>query len=113
MFDISIYTYKGLYENLQADKMTLETIDGQRTILSNRMPVMMILSPGKIKLTKGTENSELYLLTEGVLYFENNNAKILCDKITNFATIKEGEISDEERDILLAKMALAKSLKED
>ena len=86
LFDTDLVTYRGLVKTIQTDKLNVPAIDGRRTILSNHMPIMIPLESGIIE----TNNEGIlshYVITEGMLYFENNKATIVCDIIEDIETI--------------------------
>ena len=80
LFDTDLVTYRGLYKTIQTDKLNIPAIDGRRTILSNHMPVMIPLDNGVIE-TNNEGTLTHYVVSEGMLYFENNKATIVCDVI--------------------------------
>lgn len=80
LFDTDLVTYRGLYKTIQTNKLNIPAIDGRRTILSNHMPVMIPLDNGVIE-TNNEDTLTHYVVSEGMLYFENNKATIVCDVI--------------------------------
>lgn len=112
MFSIALYTYNGKYDTVNADKLIVETSDGQRTLLSNHMPVMLILLPGDIRVVYEGKTSK-YTITAGVLHFENNSATILTDEIVGELKGASSARGSQEKDMRMARAELAKALKRD
>ncbi|MBR0137308.1 MAG: hypothetical protein IJM15_02755 [Erysipelotrichaceae bacterium] len=112
MFAISLYTYNGQYDTVNADKLIINTTDGQRTLLSNHMPVMFILLPGDIRVVHEGKTSA-YTITTGVLHFENNAATILADEIIGEVKGASSKKGSQEKDLIMVKAELAKALKKD
>lgn len=86
LFDVDLLTYRGLYKTIQTDKLNVPSIDGRRTILSNHMPIIIPLEDGVIE-TNNEEGLSHYVVSEGMLYFENNKATVVCDVIEDIKTI--------------------------
>ncbi len=86
LFDADLLTYRGIYKTIKTDKLNIPTCDGRRTILSNHMPIMIPLIDGLIETN---ENGELchYAISDGMLYFEDNKAKIICDVIEDIKSV--------------------------
>ena len=80
MFTVKLITYKGLYRMIEADSINLPTPDGRRGILPNHMPIM---TPVSIGIVNTLENGakKRYTVSEGMFYFENNEATLLCDAV--------------------------------
>ena len=110
MFVIDLYTYTGQYDRIEADKLILSTVDGQRTLLSNHMPVMLILQPGNIRAVKSGKET-LYHLSDGVVHFENNHAVIMANEISSEGRTSSNKGGSEENDIIMVKAELAKALR--
>lgn len=122
-FKVEFVTYRGIYRTISTDKLTVPSIDGRRTILSNHMPIMIPLEIGQIETL---ENNVLkhYVITDGMVYFENNEAKVICDTIfcaeeidekmtEKYKEIMQKKLADarNEDDIFKAKVALARATK--
>lgn len=86
LFDADLLTYRGLYKTIQTDKLNVPCIDGRRTILSNHMPVILPLEDGVIETNNNGVLSH-YVVSEGMLYFENNKAIVICDVIEDIENI--------------------------
>ena len=86
LFDTDLITYRGLYKTIQTDKLNVPAIDGRRTILSNHMPVMVALENGVIETNNEGVLSH-YAISDGILYFENNKATIICDVIEDIDSV--------------------------
>lgn len=86
LFDVELITYHGLHKTIQTDKLNIPTSDGRRTILSNHMPIIIPLEVGVIE-TNNEGKLDHYAVSEGMVYFENNHAKIVCDVIENIRDV--------------------------
>lgn len=86
LFETDLITYRGLYKTIQTDKLNVPSTDGRRTILSNHMPIMLSLETGVIETNKEGKLSH-YAISEGILYFENNKATIICDVIEDLENV--------------------------
>lgn len=122
-FKVSFITYRGVYRVISTEKLTVPSIDGRRTILSNHMPIMLALEVGRIETI---ENNALkhYVITDGMMYFENNEATVVCDTIfceeeidetmaEKYKHIMEKRLAgaSDEDDIFKAKIALTRATK--
>lgn len=101
-FSVDLITYRGLYKTIETDKLNLPTSDGRRTILSNHMPVIMPIELGVIE-THNDEGLFHYASSDGMVFFENNKATIVCDTIID---INEADISYYEERLAAAKKEL-------
>lgn len=86
LFDTDLVTYRGLVKTIQTDKLNVPTTDGRRTILSNHMPIMIPLDNGVVETNNEGVLSH-FAISEGMLYFENNKATIVCDVIEDISTV--------------------------
>lgn len=84
LFDTDLVTYRGLYKTIQTEKLNIPAIDGRRTILSNHMPIMIPIELGVIETIKNGELSH-FAVSDGMVYFENNKATVVCDVIEDLA----------------------------
>ena len=81
MITVNLITPEGLYRTVETSRITIDTIDGQRGILSNHMPIVLMLKIGTLKTI------ENYTINGGMMYFENNVANILSDAIEDIELI--------------------------
>lgn len=79
-FVADFVTYNGLYREITTNKLNVPTKEGRRTLLSNHMEVMMPIDVGVVE-TEEKNGIRHYAVTEGVLYFVNNKATLICDQI--------------------------------
>ena len=119
---VNLITYRGTYRSLQADKINVPSADGRRAILPNHVSVIIPLDIGVLNVT--VNQQELYFaISNGMLLFENNTATILSDSNIDVDDIEQERIEkkvkktqeyldsiSDERDIIMAKMSLAKAL---
>lgn len=80
LFETDLVTYQGLYMTIQTEKLNIPAIDGRRTILSNHMPVLIPIENGVIETNNNGVISH-YAVSDGMVYFENNKATVVCDVI--------------------------------
>lgn len=117
-----IVTPLGVYKELDTDIINIETIDGQRGILPNHMPLVTMLKIGRMT-TNEPEGRQEYAVAGGLFYFRDNKAEILTDAIENKTDIDADRAgaakeraeqrlhsSDPEIDMKRAEIALAKAL---
>lgn len=106
LFDTDLVTYRGLVKTIQTDKLNVPAVDGRRTILSNHMPIMLPLENGVIETNNDGVLSH-FAISEGMLYFENNKATIVCDVIEDIKTVDikyyEDRIKDAKEKLLTAR----------
>ena len=86
MITVNLITPEGLYRTVETSRITIDTIDGQRGILSNHMPIVLMLKIGTLK-TVENGNTKRYTINGGMMYFENNGANILSDAIEDIELI--------------------------
>ena len=86
MITVNLITPEGLYRTVETRRITIDTIDGQRGILSNHMPIVLMLKIGTLK-TIENGNTKRYTINGGMMYFENNVANILSDAIEDIDLI--------------------------
>ena len=117
-----IVTPMGVYKELDTEIVNIETIDGQRGILPNHMPLVTMLKIGKMT-TNEPEGRQEYAVAGGLFYFRENKAEILTDAIENKSEIdaeragkakeraeKRLSSNDPEIDMKRAEIALLKAL---
>lgn len=92
LFKAEFVTKSGETLSLETEKLNVLASDGRRTILSNHMAIMLPLDLGVIE----TSNDGLhhYVVDEGILYFEDNNAKIITDNFIDVDKIDISEVND-------------------
>ncbi|MEF9961363.1 MAG: ATP synthase F1 subunit epsilon [Erysipelotrichaceae bacterium] len=86
MIKIKIITPIGLYLSEEVEAIHLKTVEGERTILPNHMPIVAMLATSKLSLKKNG-NYEDYAISSGMLQFMDNEARILTDTIEGKAEI--------------------------
>lgn len=122
MIKTQIVTPEGLYKEFDTSIITLTTTDGERGILENHMPTVLIVDIGKLE-TIEDEKRHIYAISEGVFYFENNEAKILVNSIeakedidvdralaSKERQLKKLESKDENIDLKRAEISLRKAI---
>lgn len=84
MFKVKIITPKGVYGEIDATILNVQTSDGMRGILSNHMPLVTMLKDGQMTIAndQGTMPYRYnYHNGQGILYFQENLATVLVDLI--------------------------------
>ena len=122
MFKIRVYTYKGLFWEMEADSINLPTPDGRRGVLPNHMPIMLPVDVGVVDIVVNGQ-TEKYTIAEGIFYFENNEAILISDNVENVKDINIEETraaeqrarerldhATKESDIRRAEIALQKAI---
>ena len=116
---LKILTPRGLYKETEASIINVVSEDGQRGILPSHMPIVMVLSIGKMEVQE--EAREIYAVAGGMLYFKDDVCTILCNAIEAKSEIDkerareakrraEDHISDGQSDIKRAQAALARAM---
>ena len=122
MINCKIVTPTGLYVELPTEILNIGTIDGERGILPNHMPIVLALDISKMCLVNNGKRT-YYAIGGGMLYFSDNVATILVDSIESQEEIdlsraeaakerasKRLESKDENIDIKRAEIALKKAI---
>ena len=115
MFNLRIVSPKGIYSEIEVDSLTLPTIDGQRTILANHMPIVLPLQIG-IMYYKLNGEMHKFFLSEGLFTFEDNHGTILVNTVENQEEIDfnraEERLKNQQGsvDMKRAELALQRSL---
>lgn len=82
MIHCRIVTPHGVYKEMDTPIINVDTEDGQRGILPNHMPIVMMLKIGKMETEENGTRQE-YAVAGGLFYFRENQAEILTDAIEN------------------------------
>jgi|LAHS01.1.fsa_nt_gb F-type H+-transporting ATPase subunit epsilon len=83
-----IITPEGLYKEMDANIINIDTTEGQQGILPNHLPLVTMLKIGKITADESGTRQE-YAVAGGLFYFRDNKAEILTDAIENKEEIDE------------------------
>ena len=83
-----IITPEGLYKEMDANIINIDTTEGQQGILPNHLPLVTMLKIGKITADENGTREE-YAVAGGLFYFRDNQAEILTDAIENKEEIDE------------------------
>lgn len=75
-----IVTPNGLYREVECSILNVKTIDGERGILSNHMPLVTMLEIGKMNFVSA-QGREEFAVAGGMLYFNDNLATLLVNAI--------------------------------
>jgi len=117
-----IVTPRGLYREAECSILNVKTIDGERGILTNHMPLVTMLEIGKMNFVSD-QGREEFAVSGGMLYLQDNVATILTDAIEAkdeinldraLAAKKRAEdrlnAKDENLDIRRAELALKRAI---
>ena len=119
MINVRIVTPNGLYKETIASIVNVVSLDGERGILPNHMPIVVSLKISKMELAE--EKKEVYAIAGGMLYFKDNECTILTPAIENKEDIDlrraeeakeraEKRIHDPNMDQKRAEVALRKAM---
>ena len=119
MINVRIVTPNGLYKETIASIVNVVSLDGERGILPNHMPIVVSLKISKMELDE--EKREVYAIAGGMLYFKDNECTILTPAIENKEDIDlrraeeakeraEKRIHDPNMDQKRAEIALRKAM---
>ena len=119
MINVRIVTPNGLYKETIASIVNVVSLDGERGILPNHMPIVVSLKISKMELAE--EKREVYAIAGGMLYFKDNECTILTPAIENKEDIDlrraeeakgraEKRIHDPNMDQKRAEVALRKAM---
>lgn len=119
---VRIVTHEGIYDEFDTDILNVQTLDGDRGILANHMPLVTMLKVGWLSANINNQRV-VFAISGGLLYFRENNAEILTDAIERQADIdvdraKKAQQRAEQRissndpniDIKRAEVALRKAI---
>lgn len=124
MIKVKFVTPNGLYKEVETSILNVKSTDGERGILPNHMPLVLMLEVSRLETKENGEKKE-YAIGGGMLYFENNLATILIDSIESKEEIDlkraeealgraktrlEKKTNDSNLDIKRAELALARAL---
>ena len=88
MLHCRIVTPHGVYKEFDTPILNIPGSDGRMGLLPNHMPLVTMLKIGQMSTEESGVRQE-YAIAGGLLYFDNNLAKILTDAIENKADIDE------------------------
>jgi F-type H+-transporting ATPase subunit epsilon len=77
-----IITPQGVYKEMDANIINIDTTEGQEGILPNHLPVVTMLKIGRVTADENGTRQE-YAVAGGLFYFRDNKAEILTDAIEN------------------------------
>lgn len=80
MIKVKMITPVGLYLETEAEAIHVKTVDGERTLLPNHMPIVAMLTTSRLQLKMKGEYHD-YAIAGGMLQLLDNDCRILCDAI--------------------------------
>lgn len=96
LFKAQVVTKASQKFDFETEKLNVPASDGRRTILSNHMAIILPLNMGVIETDNG--GLQHYAVDEGILYFENNEAKIITDNFIKVSDINIDEVNSKLRE---------------
>ncbi|MCF0110407.1 MAG: ATP synthase F1 subunit epsilon [Erysipelotrichaceae bacterium] len=122
MITVHMMTPQGLYRTVETDILNVDSTDGRRGILTNHVPIVLMLRVGSIATNENGVRKN-YTVSGGMVYFEDNEARVLSSAIEDYDEIDVARaLSAKERaerrlkehkddlDIARAQVALARAL---
>ena len=124
MIKVRFVTPDGLYKEVESSAININTTDGQRGILPNHMPIVLIINISRLETIENGKRVQ-YATGGGMLYFENNEATILVNSIESQDEIDieramsakqraedrlSGKLQEENLDLKRASIALTRAL---
>lgn len=122
MINVKFVTPDGLYKEVESKTVSCLTTDGWRCILENHMPTVLMLEISRFE-TVESGKKQMYAISGGMVYFEDNNATVLVSQIEhqNEIDIERAKASKdraekriaknkENLDLKRAQIALAKAI---
>ena len=80
MINVKFVTPEGTYKEVESSLLNVTSTDGQRGILPNHMPIVLMLTISRLETMEDGKRTQ-YAIGGGMLYFENNVATVLVDSI--------------------------------
>ena len=87
MIEVRIVTPQGMYKTFETSILNVDTIDGQRGILPNHVPVVTMLKTGVLNGVENGTDRNYYAVDGGLLYYRDNKAELLVDDILHSSEI--------------------------
>lgn len=83
MIELEIVTPSGCYLSQSVMSIHAKSVEGEFSLLSNHMPVVMALVPCKLVVEDELGEKMEYAISGGFLHFGQDKCKILTDAIEN------------------------------
>ena len=124
MIKVKFVTPNGTYKEVETSIINVRSTDGDRGILPNRVPLVLMLEVSRLETKENGERKE-YAIGGGMLYFENNVATVLVDSIESKEDIDlaraeaakdraegriSGKLKEDNLDLKRAELALVRAL---
>ncbi len=78
--NVKIITPRGLYKSCEAQQVNARSVEGEFGLLPNHMPLVAMMAISKLEIIAGNDRKR-YAVAGGLLYFQNNELRILTDSI--------------------------------
>lgn len=124
MINVRFVTPEGLYKEVEASAININTTDGQRGILPNHMPIVLMINISRLETIEDGKRKQ-YATSGGMLYFADNRATILVSSIESQEEIDleramnskkraedriSGQLKEENLDLKRASISLARAV---
>ena len=103
MIHVRIVTPAGIYREFETSILNVDTIDGQRGILPNHVPVATMLKTGILNVLQDGTERNYYAVNGGLLYYRDNLAELIVDGIRHSSEV---DVEEETRKIAEAEKML-------
>lgn len=108
MISLKIVTPHGTYSEVDVKSISLRSVEGQMTLLTNHLPIFASLVPCKLALVDNNDQRHEYALSGGFCHLEDNKAMILTDAIEG----KRKSIWKEQKELMnVPELELRKKMK--
>ncbi len=77
-FKLKIIDINGKIEEKEIDSLIAQTPLGEISIWAHHHPLITVINRGKIKIKKDGKLEEVNLITDSLLEFSENEAKLIC-----------------------------------
>ena len=84
-----ISTHKGVLYNDEIDYFVVKNEEGEFAILKDHTPVISVISSGYVKIVRETNIEYYYVIVNGLVEFNNNNATVLAQEAYNGETYEK------------------------
>ena len=83
---------KIIFSDEKVNEVVLPSYEGEMGILKDHISIISFLRPGVIKISKSSENVNIFFVQDGIIEFYNNNLTILSSNIINVKDLNKEKI---------------------
>lgn len=91
MLQLSIITPERTIWDGQVDQVTLQTTEGEITVLPHHIPLISIVVPGTVMVRMGKEE-HLFAVSSGVIDVDGNTIRVLTDTADRAEELQEAAV---------------------